>query len=149
MAERHAMRLLRYAWAAPATLVGLLFAGIALALGGRGRWVDGVLEVGGGFLGRGASRAPECLRFGAITLGHVILGLDDHNLDACRAHEHVHVRQYERWGVFFFPAYALSGAWQALRGRHWYLDNPFEREARDPRAQARGENPPARSEARR
>ena len=50
----------------------------------------------------------------------------------------------------FFPAYLLAGAWQKLRGRDWYLDNPFEREARElAGAQGSGEKPPARSAARR
>jgi hypothetical protein len=59
------------------------------------------------------------------------------------------VRQYERWGVFFFPAYALCSLWQAMRGRDWYRDNPFEREARAECDQGSGANPPARSTARR
>jgi hypothetical protein len=139
----------RYAWAAPATLVGLLAAAFAMAAGARARVVRGALEVGGGAMAGWLRRAPASLRFGAITLGHVILGLDDHNLEACRDHERVHVRQYERWGVFFFPAYALASAWQALRGRDWYLDNPFEREARERCAQGSGEKPPPRSDARR
>lgn len=141
--------IVRYAWAAPATLVGLALAAFSLALGATARRVDGTLEVGGGAAARWARRAPDGLRFGAITFGHVILGLDEVNLAACRAHERVHVRQYERWGLFFFPAYALASAWQALHGRNWYLDNPFEREARASCAQGSGENPPARSEARR
>ena len=139
----------RYAWALPATLVGLVLATFAMACGARARVVRGTLEVGGGAAAAWLRRVPEGLRFGAITLGHVILGLDDHNLDACREHEQVHVRQYERWGVFFFPAYALASAWQALRGRDWYLDNPFEREARERCAQGSGEKPPPRSAARR
>ena len=143
------MRLLRYAWAAPASLAGLLLGAVALAAGARARRVDGTLEIGGGALGRWAARAPANLRFGALTLGHVILGLDEANLLACRAHEHVHVRQYERWGVFFFPAYALCSLWELLRGGDWYLDNRFEREARAKSCQGSGENPPARSAARR
>jgi hypothetical protein len=41
----------------------------------------------------------------------------------------VHVRQYERWGVLFFPLYAASSLWQLARGRDPYRDNRFEREA--------------------
>jgi hypothetical protein len=46
-----------------------------------------------------------------------------------RAHEQVHVRQYERWGPFFVPAYLASSLWQGLCGRHLYRDNHFERPA--------------------
>ena len=38
----------------------------------------------------------------------------------------MHVRQYERWGIFFLPAYALSSLWQLAHGRDWYRDNRFE-----------------------
>jgi hypothetical protein len=40
------------------------------------------------------------------------------------------VRQYERWGLLFYPAYGLSSLWQLLRGRRPYWDNVFEVEAR-------------------
>jgi hypothetical protein len=48
---------------------------------------------------------------------------------AVRAHEQVHVRQYERWGPLFVPAYLLSSLVELLRGRRPYRDNWFEREA--------------------
>ena len=63
------------------------------------------------------------------SLGHVILGLSAHNLEAVRAHELVHVRQYERWGALFVPAYLASSLWHCPRGGCAYRDNRFEREA--------------------
>jgi hypothetical protein len=42
----------------------------------------------------------------------------------------VHVRQYERWGPLFVPAYLVSSLVLWLRGRDPYWDNPFEVEAR-------------------
>ena len=66
-----------------------------------------------------------------MTLGHVVLGRDAAILDHAREHERVHVRQCERWGLLFIPAYLLASAWQALGGREAYRDNPFEREVRD------------------
>lgn len=91
---------------------------------------SGALEIGGGHLGRWVSRLRPPFCFSAITLGHVILGTDHATLAAVRAHEQVHVRQYERWGPFFAPAYLLSSLAQLLRGRRPYLDNRFECEAR-------------------
>jgi hypothetical protein len=41
----------------------------------------------------------------------------------------VHVRQYEQWGMFFLPAYALSSVWQVIHGRGGYRNNYFERHA--------------------
>jgi hypothetical protein len=122
-------RVLRYAWAAPASLLGLAAGLLVLSLGGTVRRVDGALEFAGGALARAAMRLPQPLRFGAITFGHVILGLDAPTLEHCRCHEHVHVAQYERWGVLFFPLYAASSLVQLARGRDPYRDNCFEREA--------------------
>ena len=119
-------RLPLYAWASPATAIGLCLATLARAGGASVRCVDGVLEIGGGSLGRMARQS----RFVAITLGHVVLGVDEPTLDACRAHERAHVRQYERWGPLFLPLYAASSLWEALRGRRIYFDNHFERQAR-------------------
>lgn len=64
-----------------------------------------------------------------MTLGHVILGISQMELCALRAHEHVHVRQYEQWGLFFLPAYALSSVWQVAQGRSGYRNNFFEKQA--------------------
>ena len=119
------MRLLRYLWVSPATLVGLFFALLACACGARAQCVDGVLEFAGGRLVRLKRRIP----FRAVTLGHVIIGIDHDALTRCRKHEHVHVRQYERWGVFFFALYLGASLIAALGGRHPYWDNHFEREA--------------------
>ena len=88
--------------------------------------VDGALEVYGGWLAGWLMRHG---RFAAMTLGHVILGCSADMLAQLRTHEHVHVRQAERWGILFIPAYLLAGVWQIFRGRHVYYDNPFEREA--------------------
>jgi hypothetical protein len=41
----------------------------------------------------------------------------------------VHVRQYERWGPLFIPAYFAASGWAWWKGGHAYLDNPFEVEA--------------------
>jgi hypothetical protein len=66
----------------------------------------------------------------AMTLGHVIIGRDPRCLDACREHEQAHVRQVERWGGLFIPAYLLASLLAWKRGGHYYLDNWFERDAR-------------------
>ena len=120
--------MLAYAWAAPYSVVGLVLGVAALLLGARAQAHQGVLEFGGGLLGTLLSRLPG-MPFCAITFGHVILGVDRAALSAARAHEQVHVRQYERWGPLFVPAYLLSSLVQLVRGRRPYLDNRFEREA--------------------
>ena len=88
--------LLRYAWAAPATLVGLVLAAVAFWLGATSRVVDGVIEVAGGRMATLVPSAPARMRFAAITFGHVVLGVSHEVLDEFRAHEHTPVRQYER-----------------------------------------------------
>ncbi|HEV3472161.1 MAG TPA: hypothetical protein VG408_03000, partial [Actinomycetota bacterium] len=68
-------------------------------------------------------------RYRAITFGHVVLSIDELD-DATLAHERAHVHQYERWGPFFVPAYLAAAVMTRIRGRHHYLDNPFEAAAR-------------------
>jgi hypothetical protein len=120
---------LRYAWAAPATLVGLLVALPAFASGARARLIDGVIEITGGGVERLIAALPRRCRFCAITFGHLVVSIDECTAAAVRAHEHVHVRQYERLGALFFPLYIGSSIVQVLRGRNPYSDNRFEREA--------------------
>jgi hypothetical protein len=119
------VRLARYAWALPATLIGLALAAPALALGATARVRGGVLEVAGGRL----ERIGGALRILAIAFGHVVLGVDHALLDRERAHEHAHVRQYERWGPLMIPLYLASSAREWLRGGDAYRDNVFERDA--------------------
>lgn len=123
-------RPLVYLWALPTTAVGLLFVPLALISGGAVQVVDGVLEVHGGLVA-GFLRYCTPLRGGAsaMTLGHVVLGRSKQLLDFTRAHERVHVRQVERWGPLFIPAYFLLSLLVFLRGGRAYEDNPFEREA--------------------
>jgi hypothetical protein len=121
----HGRRVLAYLWACPATAPGLLLAGAAVLTGGRLRVVDGVVEAEGGVVAW-LLRRKVCA---AMTLGHVILARDRGCLERSRPHERIHVRQFERWGVFLIPAYLLCGWMLRWRGRDPYLDNPFEREA--------------------
>jgi len=103
---------------------------IPLTCGGNARWSGGALEVclRQGIPGCGplARRLP----FRAIVFGHVILAVTSEELRHLGPHERVHVRQYERWGVLFFVAYAASGIAQLFRGRSPYWYNRFEIEAR-------------------
>jgi len=126
---RRAFAICRYFWPSPASFVGLVLCGLALPFGARMKVVDGALEVCGGSIHRFIALLPRPLRFAAITFGHVIIGVDHAVLDRVRLHEHVHIRQYERWGLFFFPAYLISSLVQLVNGRDPYLHNHFEREA--------------------
>jgi hypothetical protein len=125
-ARRRISRTLVYAWTAPTTLVGLTAGALTLCTGGRAQRRRGAIEFHGGFSRWFAENRGIC----AMTLGHVIIGRDPETLDACRDHEQAHVRQAERWGAAFIPAYLLASAWAWSRGRHYYLDNWFEIDAR-------------------
>lgn len=118
------IRPLRYLWAAPNSLAGLLLVPLAVLPGGRIRRHRGTLEASGGALRWALGPWAE-----AITLGHVILARDARRLDRWRAHERGHVRQYETWGPLFIPVYLTLGGWCLLRRRHPYRDNPLELEA--------------------
>jgi hypothetical protein len=119
----------RYLWAFPNTSIGLLLLIPSLVSGGRARSVSGVLEITGSFaawvLQRISFRGPVA----ALTLGHVVLGVDEETLEWWRSHELIHVRQYEQWGLFFIPAYLFSSLAARLKGKDSYLDNRFEAEA--------------------
>ena len=65
-----------------------------------------------------------------MTLGHAIIGRDPDCLEFCREHEQAHVRQVERWGAAFIPAYLIASLLAWRRGEHYYHDNWFERDAR-------------------
>ena len=122
-------QVIAYAWAAPNSVLGIVAGLGVLVLGGKVRTVSGVVEFYGGWAGRVFAALPGPICFGAVTLGHVVLGTCHEELALLREHEHVHVRQYERWGMFFLPAYALSSVWEVVHGRSGYRNNCFERQA--------------------
>jgi hypothetical protein len=120
------LRLLRYTWALPTTFVGLMAGGLTLCTGGGWQRREGAIEFHGGF----ARWFFDTIGFSAMTLGHVILGRDRLSLELCRAHEQAHVRQADRWGPAFIPAYLLASLLAWWQGGHYYFDNWFERDAR-------------------
>ena len=125
------LRLLRYAWALPVTLIGILVVVMAKSSGGSVQKVDGVLESAGGWPARILRRGfPFSGAVAAITLGHVVVGVSLDALSATRAHERAHVQQFERWGMLLLVLYPLAGLLALLRGGNPYRDNPFEQEAR-------------------
>ena len=121
------VRFVLVAWAFPGTSVGLLIGFFGLVTGGGYQLHTGVLEFYGGTTSRFLSAMP--VKAAAMTFGHVVLGQDKPSLEFTRAHERVHVRQYERWGPFFIPAYLFLSAVLWTLGRNAYRQNPFEVEA--------------------
>lgn len=113
------------------TLLGALLLPFAWLSGARIAMVDGVLEIHGGWITGLLRRWPPFGAGGAaaMALGHIVLAMSARDMEECRAHERVHVRQCERWGIFFLPAYLGASLWAWLRGKDPYRDNPFEREA--------------------
>jgi hypothetical protein len=123
-------RILAYLWASPATAIGLMLVLVSALRGGSARIINGVIEAHGGTITRLLKKRIPLLGYpAALTLGHVVIGCDASCLDKCRQHEHVHVKQYERWGPFFIPAYLMTSLVIHLRGGDAYGDNPFEKEA--------------------
>lgn len=123
------LRPLLYLWASPTTLLGLIVGAAGLATGGKAQVRRGALEFTGGAVSWLFNYAPGIRFAGAMTLGHVIIGRTLANLEHSREHEHVHVRQYERWGPLFVPLYLGSSLAAWWRGGDSYRDNCFEREA--------------------
>jgi len=119
------------AWALPCSLVGATFGLLILLAGGSLRRVGPALECA---LSRRMQRSAfvQTLPFAAITFGHVVLGTSHEELSRLRPHEHVHVRQYERLGIFFLIAYPLASLMAWARRRCPYRDNRFELEAESP-----------------
>lgn len=117
-----ALRFFRIIWAGPNSLIGLILS----AFFRRRRTVRGVLVAEG-------AEWPRRLgwRYSAMTLGHVVLSVDDPIAPPVLEHEMVHVRQYEVWGPLFLPLYCLASLAALLRGRHFYRANVFEARARE------------------
>lgn len=123
------IRLLAILWAFPWTLFGLMNGALGLLTGGHVQRSGRVLEFWGGWVTLYLRVFPLVWGASAVTFGHVVLGRDLDALASSRTHESVHVRQYERWGPLFVPAYIICWLTLWLRRKNPYFDNPFEREA--------------------
>lgn len=118
--------MLKHLWPSPLSL-----AGATIALLCRAPLVrrDHTLEACGGLLPKVLPNIGMGMRPVALTLGHVILAVDQETLDRWRTHERVHVAQAERWGPLFPIAYALASGVAKAKGGDPYRDNVFEVEA--------------------
>lgn len=118
-----------YLWVLPNSVVGLLALMVCRLGGAEARVHSGVLEVCGPGIERLLGVMPVRFKIAAITLGHVVLGRDAVCLERTRAHERVHVEQFQRWGPLFLPLYVLASGIAWIKGGDFYRDNVFEREA--------------------
>ena len=116
-------------WVFPVTLIGLAF---AVLIGTSGGILDRraiAWETHGGCAARILRLMNPWMPIDAIAFGHVIIARDAATASRLRAHEHVHVRQFSRWGVLFPIAYAIASLAAFRRGGCFYRDNRFEQEA--------------------
>lgn len=123
------VRLLRFIWALPCTMLAVIPGVVTLLLGGSFRRVGHTIEVA---IRHSQEQVPRWMSkypFGAITLGHVIIGQSHELLAVLRPHEQVHVRQCELFGPLFLIAYPLASLWALFRGRKPYEENAFELQA--------------------
>ena len=117
-------------WTLPNTILGCVFGVVGLAFGGKVQIKRGAIEFySGGTKWIMQHLLPNGQFVLAITLGHSILGQTEAALDISRDHEHVHVRQYERWGPLFIPAYFIASFIAWMQGKDPYRGNSFEVEA--------------------
>jgi hypothetical protein len=124
------MKFLRYIWALPNTLLGLLFLPLAVLTKGGVQAVGGVLEIYGGFVSFVLRHfIPPRGEVAALTLGHVVLGRDKNSLAASRLHERAHVRQYEVFGPAFLFVYLAASILAMIRGEGAYQGNYLEKKA--------------------
>ncbi len=121
------LRIMGMIWASPNTLLGIFIGFLGLLSGGRARIRNGCLEFYGGLTTFFLKKTP--IQAVAMTLGHTILGQSPELLDSARDHEHVHVRQYEKWGPLFLPAYFACWFVLWVQGKDAYRLIPFEVEA--------------------
>ncbi len=120
--------ILKYLWALPNTIIGMVIGVLSLLTGGSAIRTGAVFEFHDGFATWFLKNVTKSGIL-AMTLGYTILGKDRIALDDARDHEMIHVAQYGRWGPFFLPAYLISSIAQQIKGRDAYRDNMFEREA--------------------
>jgi hypothetical protein len=127
--SRRALLVLRVLWALPCSAIGAILGVVVICLGGSARLCGPTVEIA---LADGHAAVPRwarSFRYSAITLGHVIVGRSHEILAALRAHERIHVQQYEALGPLFLVAYPAASLIAWLQGNGPYHGNYFEKQA--------------------
>ena len=124
-----ALKFFRILWPLPVTLIGLTLAVFIRGTNGCMQKHGIALEAFGGTASTILWLMNPWATIQAITLGHIIIARDAATAEQLRAHEQVHVRQYERWGFIFPIAYLAASVIAALKGGDAYRNNVFEVEA--------------------
>jgi hypothetical protein len=118
-----------YLWTLPTSALALPLIVINAITGGSTHLHEGVVEIHGRSVRRFLS--SRAFRAAALTLGHVVLNVDDTARLLYRSHEFVHVRQAEKWGPLFVPLYLglMVRTWRKTGRGYW--NHPWEVEARE------------------
>jgi hypothetical protein len=100
-------------WTSPNTALGLLFGAVAVTLGARTQWGRNALEFLDnpfiGFFGRAAMVLGNTIHYAPGRMPDDIVQRYDHaGFVVLGEHERAHTAQYERWGPFFLPFYAIA-----------------------------------------
>lgn len=114
--------ILLWLWSLPTTLVGFLWCLVCQPV--KVRWRNGVVEMQVKWLPMHA--AGETM--GRLVLYTVVL--DGTVYNKIQPHEMHHVKQNEKWGPLFGPAYGVACLVAMAEGKDFYFDNYFEVEAR-------------------
>ena len=128
------MNLLRWLWALPLSLPGLLlWAMVRMAQGAQNAQIQQVqglpvLSVHGPWV-KNLLKLYPFFEPDALCIGCVVLARNQEMLDHLWVHELVHVRQALRWGILFPVLYLGASLWAVLCGRDAYYGNAFEQEA--------------------
>ena len=107
------MSLIGKLWTSPNTALGLIFGAVSVTLGARAQFGRNALEFLGNPLvalgGKAALVLGNTIHYAPGRGPHeLVLRYDRSGWVRLGEHERAHTAQYERWGPFFLPAYAIS-----------------------------------------
>jgi hypothetical protein len=120
----------RYLWPLPFSLLAALALILVVPLSVSFARRDGALQAYGPGAALLLRIVVPWMAASGLTIGHVLIYRNQADARTLHAHEIVHVRQWERWGLLFPLAYGVASVRAAMAGGHYYRDNVFEVEAR-------------------
>lgn len=124
------MKILKQIWLGPVTTLGLLLAAFSKSKYSM-PYYDGYLYEANGFILKFLNKG----HFSAITIGQLVFIKDLMrtiiNRPSLLVHEHKHIQQGFKWGIFWPFAYLGASFWAYKQGLDIYHDNCFEVEAEE------------------